>query len=81
MFSHKLVLCVCVLFFIGLEAAPKPEPKPEPKPAPKPGPQWWHGGYPMYGYQSYGYPSYGYPSYGRRPIGQPSMYHTIFFMS
>merc|ERR1711970_203469 len=35
MFSLKLVLCVCIFFVIGMEAAPKPQPKAEPKPQPK----------------------------------------------
>merc|ERR1712055_540652 len=35
MFSLKLVLCVCIFFVIGMEAAPKPKPKAEPKPQPK----------------------------------------------
>merc|ERR1711970_957373 len=47
MYSLKTILYVCVLFVIGMEAAPKPEPKPT---AP------WYGGYP--GYRSGGYPPY-----------------------
>merc|ERR1739846_313544 len=39
MFSPRLVICLCVFFFIGMEAAPKPEPKPKPQ---------WGGGYPPY---------------------------------
>merc|ERR1712105_32075 len=54
MFSPKLVLCVCVLFFIGMEAAPKP--KPNPKPEPKPKPQGFFGG----GYPPYYPPNYDY---------------------
>merc|ERR1712243_123973 len=48
MFSPKLVLFVCVLSFIGIQAAPKPEPKPEPKRSPKPGPPWCPPGFPYY---------------------------------
>merc|ERR1711887_89623 len=50
MFSLKLVLSVCIIYFIVTEAAPKP--KPEPKPEPKP----QFGGYPPYYFPFYGAP-------------------------
>merc|ERR1711879_45510 len=56
MFSLKLVLSVCILFFIGMEAAPKPKAEPEPKPGP-----WGHMNYPPY------FPPY-YPPYYHGPI-------------
>merc|ERR1712055_675096 len=63
MFSPKLVFCVSVLFFIGMEAAPKP--KPNPKPEPKPKPQGLFGGW---------YPNYDYEGGNRMPAaGWPPM--------
>merc|ERR1712236_109087 len=46
MFSLKLVLCVGIIFVVGMEAAPKPKPKAEPKPQPKAEPNPF--GYPSY---------------------------------
>merc|ERR1711900_79181 len=63
MFSLKLVLSVCILFFIGMEAAPKPKAEPEPKPGP-----WGHMNYPPY-FPPYYPPYYHGPSYrGNRQI-------------
>merc|ERR1712055_727607 len=49
MFSLKLVICVCIFFVIGMEAAPKPKPKAKPKPQPKAEPK----PYPPIGYPPY----------------------------
>merc|ERR1711970_179245 len=57
MFSLKLVFCVCIFFFIGMEAAPKPKPKAEPKPQPKAEPK--------------PYPPIGYPPYYNLPDANP----------
>merc|ERR550519_2377888 len=57
MFSLKLVLCVCIFFVIGMEAAPKPKPKAEPKPQPKAEPK--------------PYPPIWYPPYYNLPDANP----------
>merc|ERR1739844_688098 len=57
MFSLKLVLCVCIFFVIGMEAAPKPKPKAEPKPQPKAEPK--------------PYPPIRYPPYYNLPDANP----------
>merc|ERR1711970_910109 len=66
MSSLKMILYVCVLFVIGMEAAPNPEPKPEPAPT---APWLLNGGYPVY--RSGGYPPY-YGGYRRAGADWPN---------